>query len=152
MGEQSPIFFTLMWYKNITTNKEGTINSILVVNAISLNMIASSVLKGLISFAKMTAADAAEWLRNNSFRRALGHADVCAIASKELGVELAFNRESVKLEAKLDRLLVVQYEGPRLAEGCATLPEGAKIRYFAVVVWDPENVPDLVLNEDAKSW
>jgi hypothetical protein len=57
----------------------------------------------------------------------VGHADTASI----LGV--AFNRATIKLNLG-DVLIVAQYDGPRLAEGTTTLPDGARFRWFGVAI------------------
>jgi hypothetical protein len=64
-------------------------------------------------------------------RSIVGHPSTAAIFSDILGVDIPFNRESVKLGDK-DILLVGQYIGPRLQEGATQLPEGAKIEWWLV--------------------
>jgi hypothetical protein len=44
---------------------------------------------------------------------------------------VAFNRATVTL-AHGDKLLVAQYSGPRLPEGCKTLPQGSTIKWIIV--------------------
>lgn len=61
----------------------------------------------------------------------VGHADTAAILTKQLGMDVPFNRQSVRLEAG-DMLLVGQYVGPRLPEGAKELPEGADIEWWVV--------------------
>lgn len=64
---------------------------------------------------------------------AIGHADIAAVISTDLGVELAPNRINNSL-VKGETIYVAQYIGPRLPEGATTLPEGAKIKYYKVDV------------------
>lgn len=64
---------------------------------------------------------------------AVGHADTASVFSSELGRIVPCNRISVALTDD-DELLVGQYHGPRLPEGCSTLPEGAVIRWLTVTV------------------
>lgn len=62
---------------------------------------------------------------------AVGHPDTAALFSNLLGVEVPPNRISL-LMGRWDVILVGQYNGPRLPEGCTTLPEGATIRWWLV--------------------
>lgn len=71
---------------------------------------------------------------------AVGHADTASLFSSLLGTEVPPNRISITLNI-WDILLVGQYNGPRLPEGCTTLPEGASIRWW--LIYDPEEYPDL---------
>jgi hypothetical protein len=63
---------------------------------------------------------------------AVGHADVAAIFSAELGRDIAVNRINVKLTSG-NAALIGQYIGPqRLPEGATKLPERAKIEWWVV--------------------
>lgn len=61
----------------------------------------------------------------------VGHADVAAVISAQLGRAVAANRVSVALR-RGDVLLIGQYVGPRLPEGATALPEGAEIGWYEV--------------------
>lgn len=63
----------------------------------------------------------------------VGHADIAEIISAQLGVgvEVPVKRVSVSLKVG-DTLVVGQYVGPRLPEGCKELPEGARIEWYMV--------------------
>ena len=74
------------------------------------------------------------WLaihRRDKVVSAVGHADVAAIYSAALGIEITANRVSIKLTPK-DELLVGQYVGPRLPEGATALPDGSTIEWWSV--------------------
>ena len=74
---------------------------------------------------------AARHLKTDIIVSAVGHADVAAIYSAALGIDIPVNRVSVKLEPR-DELLVGQYVGPRLPEGATALPDGATIEWWRV--------------------
>lgn len=61
----------------------------------------------------------------------VGHADIAAALSGMVGVDVPVNRVSVSLQPG-DKLVVGQYVGPRLPEGCKILPDGAKIEWYIV--------------------
>jgi len=61
----------------------------------------------------------------------VGHADVAAVLSGILGYTVPVNRVNISLKPG-DKLIVGQYVGPRLPEGCKTLPEGARIEWYVV--------------------
>lgn len=61
----------------------------------------------------------------------VGHADIAEVISAQLGVEIPVNRVSVSLRPG-DTLVVGQYVGSRLPEGCRELPEGARIEWYMV--------------------
>ncbi len=60
---------------------------------------------------------------------AVGHTDTAAVFSAVLGVPVAPNRVTISLK-RGEEILVGQYRGPRLPEGCKTLPEGAAIQWL----------------------
>jgi hypothetical protein len=61
----------------------------------------------------------------------VGHADIAAVLSSQLGVPVPTARISIAL-CPADILIVGQYIGPRLPEGCTALPDGAKIDWYSV--------------------
>ena len=61
----------------------------------------------------------------------VGHADVAAVLSDLLGIDVPVNRVTVSLQPG-DVLFVGQYCGPRLPEGATKLPQGAKISWYRV--------------------
>jgi len=61
----------------------------------------------------------------------VGHADVAAVLSELVGFTVPVNRVSITLQPE-DTLIVGQYIGPRLPEGCSVLPEGARIDWYLV--------------------
>lgn len=123
-------------------------------NAFSLSMLDRDVQRGqsgdsiyppriprpLTDDAVLQVIDA--YQRVGTIESCIGHPDTAALFSSLLGIELPVNRISVKLDGhgitsrvSLDdppRLLVGQYTGPRLPEGCTTLPEGASIEWWIV--------------------
>lgn len=70
-------------------------------------------------------------LKKNEFVSIVGHADTATILGNMLGVELSFNRVSVKLKDD-DSLIVGQYVGHRLPEGATMLPEGSSIEWWVI--------------------
>lgn len=64
---------------------------------------------------------------------AVGHPDTAAVISDLLGKEVPANRISISLE-KGDVLYVAQLVGGRLPEGCKTLPEGFKMKFYKVTI------------------
>ncbi len=61
----------------------------------------------------------------------IGHPDTAQVLSNELGFEVKFNREAIKLEPG-DVLYVAQLMGGRLPEGAKTLPEGFSFKFFKI--------------------
>ena len=72
-----------------------------------------------------------EWIGHAEIVSTVGHADTAAIFAAILGRPVPVNRVSVKLTEE-DHALVGQYIGPRLPEGATTLPEGARIEWWAI--------------------
>lgn len=89
-----------------------------------------------VSIEAVMAFDVRLALKNGQVRSIVGHADTAALFTEVLGQAVAFNRESVKL-VDGDVLLIGQYNGPRLPEGCHTLPEGATITWLKVIISYP---------------
>ena len=111
-----------------------------VANAFSINMLPQKSMC-VVEFHKLTTEEARQIISQHSFRSYIGHADLARIASDLLGVQLEVNREALVLKED-DRLLVVQYRGPRLPEGTTQLPEGAQIEFWLVYVSYTENGGD----------
>lgn len=101
-----------------------------ILNAFSLNMLVGNA---DISVREITQGVAAS--HADACTSAVGHADTAAVFSSVLGIDVPCNRVSVTLQPG-DVALVGQYSGPRLPEGCSTLPEGAAIKWVVVEVKD----------------
>lgn len=63
----------------------------------------------------------------------VGHADIASIISHLLGFAVAANRVSVSLLPG-DILVVGQYVGGRLPEGCKTIPGDAAVEWYVVEI------------------
>ena len=102
-----------------------------LLNAFSLNMLGGNadiaVREISVTVAAGLAADCTS---------AVGHADTAAVFADVLGAPVPCTRVSVTLKEG-DVALVGQYSGPRLPEGCSTLPEGAAIKWMVVAVKEP---------------
>src|SRR5690606_36233924 len=81
----------------------------------------------------LTHPMAVQWVREHQPRSCVGHADTALLLSSMLGVVVDMRRESTSLQPG-DRMLVAQYNGPRLPEGAKSLPAGAKIRWMLVQI------------------
>lgn len=111
----------------------------ILLNAFSANMIAEFPVN--IRFTEITAAEARLVLmcaaedsgEAECIRSAVGHSDTAAVFSAALNVPVPCRRETVTM-ARGQQAIVGQYSGPRLPEGATTLPEGASIKWLAVVV------------------
>jgi len=119
--------------------------SIYLSNAFSLQMQGDF-------FAETSPIDIRDVPKN--FVSIVGHADVAAVLSDLLGIDVPVNRVSVSLQPG-DVLFVGQYCGPRLPEGAKKLPEGAKIKWYRVDLYHRQQSKLLssaistIVNEDA---
>ena len=102
-----------------------------ILNAFSLNMIDGNADIVIREVSLKTAASLAVHCTS-----AVGHADTATVFASVLGVPVACNRATVSLQYG-DVALVGQYSGPRLPEGCSTLPEGATIKWVIVAAYKP---------------
>ncbi|SLM62789.1 MULTISPECIES: STIV orfB116 family protein [Dickeya] len=102
-------------------------------NVFTLGMLKNPADAYCVRFVHLSKKDAAYWAQNGEWHSVVGHEDTAAIASKELGVTIPFNRQTLLIE-KGDEVLVTQYIGPRLPEGSTQLPDGAKFEYFLAIV------------------
>ena len=111
----------------------------MINNAFSLNMLVG--MAGVDVY-PITRERAKQAIACNEWESGVGHADTAKIFSKELGVEIPFNRVTAQLNPGA-KLLVGQYKGPRLPEGATSLPEGASIQWMLVEI---RKLDDLSLN------
>jgi len=104
-------------------------------NAFSLNMIESPLVGDSygIDVQRLSPEETTDLLETTYFKSVVGHADIAEVISNILGVEVPFNRESVKAR-KGDVLIIAQYSGPRLREGACMLPAGAQIDFYRVEI------------------
>jgi len=100
-----------------------------LTNAFSLNMLVQD--KALVSVEQLSLEEAKTVLETNGFISAVGHQDTATILSNLLGLSVSVNRVNVVLDSDTT-LIVAQYRGPRLPEGAAELPEGARIEFYRV--------------------
>lgn len=68
---------------------------------------------------------------SDGFQSAMGHST--ELASSIIGIDIPVNRISNKLADK-DEVIVCQYSGPRLPEGCTELPPGAEMVFIKTTV------------------
>jgi len=116
---------------------------ITISNAFSISMLPLSE-STTVWFRRTTPTDIAAELQSEPWQSAVGHADVAAIFSGMLGLDIPVNRVNVQL-APGDALIVGQYSGPRLPEGTTILPVGATIQWWTVDLPTPD---DLGLGDD----
>jgi hypothetical protein len=82
---------------------------------------------------QITLEQAKEWVEGHSPESVVGHADTALLLTTLLGKLVEMRRVGTTL-APGDKLLVAQYNGPRLPEGATSLPEGSSIRWIYVCV------------------
>jgi hypothetical protein len=100
-----------------------------LTNAFSLNMIGGN---GTAKIEEISSLEAVSSL-GFSYVNAIGHADTDAVVRKVLFD--GEGREGQRLSVALvpgDVVIVAQYSGPRLPEGCKILPDGATIKFYKV--------------------
>jgi hypothetical protein len=95
-------------------------------NAFSLQMLDLSKAR-TVDVVPVTAEDVA----STQFVSVVGHQDTANVLTTLLGVEVPFNRASVRLEDG-DILFVAQVTGGRLPEGCTELPAGVTLTFLKV--------------------
>jgi len=108
----------------------------MINNAFSLNMLVGMA---SVNVYPITQQQAQRAVACNEWESGVGHADTAKIFSKELGVEVPFNRVTAQLNPGA-KILVGQYKGPRLAEGATSLPEGASIQWMLVEIKSLDNI------------
>lgn len=114
-------------------------------NAFSLSMLNRDVQQGIYEYPNYPSEPRTPFPCNNPLAflkkckdnnveiiSCIGHQDTSNLFSKILEMDLPVNRISVKLNDDEDEILVGQYQGPRLPEGCLELPEGAIIEWWIV--------------------
>ena len=104
-------------------------------NAFSGSMLLANILprKGMVGVVikRFDVDDVRRRLDRDEFTSIVGHADMASVLTNMLGKEVKFNRVSTSLELG-DELIWAQYDGPRLAEGATSLPEGAKVVFLGI--------------------
>lgn len=111
--------------------------NIILTNAFSINMLNDSI---SATFTKLDVADV-PGLLGHDWVSAVGHPDTAELFGSVLGTPVPCNRVTVEFDR--DTTLVVgQYKGPRLPEGCHILPEGATIEWWMVRPIDWDEVKD----------
>lgn len=101
-----------------------------LLNALSLNMVKTFP---VTIHAEDISLDEARNELNSEYTNAIGHADTAAVYACELGVPIEANRMTIEL-IEGDVIIVGQYRGPRLPEGCKTLPDESTIQWVRVTV------------------
>ena len=115
---------------------------LILTNAFSINMLSKS---DSYHFDKINIEQAQDILAVREWTSAVGHADTANLFSSLLGQEVPCIRSNVNDPTTL---LVGQYSGPRLQEGCTSLPEGATIQWWLVRRYRIEEEINQLINSD----
>ena len=110
----------------------------IIANTFSLNMLPPNIgHKGVvISATPLSMEDARQVVASaESLYSCVGHADTAALFTHLLGRQIDYNRATIALTPGSE-LLVGQYVGPRLPEGCTELPKDATVLWWLVRVLD----------------
>jgi len=109
--------------------------SLIITNEFSLNMLPNHFTEGAFRIRKVEVAEVNQLIRaHDGYTSYIGHLDMARVVGSHLGIgnsDSLFNRKSYSHSSD-DTVVVAQYTGPRLPEGCTSLPEGATITYYAV--------------------
>lgn len=62
----------------------------------------------------------------------VNNVDVASVFSSVLKTDIIYSKYDLIIEDG-DEVLVGQYKGPSLSEGCTDLPDGAEIRWFLIL-------------------
>lgn len=106
----------------------------LILNAFSASMLAEFPCS--VRFTELAGPDVVRDLNRideSGINSAVGHADTAAVFADVLGIDIPCDARTVQIGPG-DDAIVGQYIGPRLPEGCTTLPEGAAIRWLYLTV------------------
>ena len=110
-----------------------------LTNAFSLNMLPNDTDVIRLRVRRLTPDEAAKKVeyekRMGRFVSAVGHADTARMLSDLLGTYVPANRTTVRID-RYDEAVVAQYVGPRLPEGTTRLPDGARMEFFSVQIWE----------------
>lgn len=112
-----------------------------IVNAFSLNMLQNIFNDGKSSH-KIKFHLIHPWMLEGLIMgdkinvvNAIGHADTAYLVAKQFELDGIILPEAQRINVNVndcDNLIVAQYTGPRLPEGCTKLPEGAEIKYYSI--------------------
>lgn len=109
---------------------------LIVSNAFSLNMLGDGTDAVKIDGVRVSKEQAEVYIREylkqqKEIVNAIGHADLAAIVAQMFPDLPPAQRHDVILDAD-SALLVMQYRGPRLSEGCTKLPDGARLEIWVL--------------------
>lgn len=96
-----------------------------LLNAFSIQM---TGLEFAVESKEISKEEAAEILKTQGCESAIGHLETAQILTKELGIEVPFNRSFVTI-AVGESVVIAQLVGGRLPEKVTTLPEGMTFKF-----------------------
>ena len=101
-----------------------------LTNAFSIQMLKDTT---NVKFKKLPGPESAAAVIKDyeGFKSFIGHPDTAAVVGNMIGVEVPMNRGFATLDDD-NHLLVAQFSGGRLPEGCTTLPENVKLEFWLV--------------------
>lgn len=108
-------------------------------NAISLNMLTAGTESAQFRCHRISEAVAAGRLAAPGAANTIGHADLARIVTAAMAAWGTHVPPAQRVTVVLrpgDELIVAQATGPRLPEGCTSLPPGAEIVWWSVTVED----------------
>ena len=113
-----------------------------LVNAFSINMLVGNCELRFTQINRIHARDCILNVMDNTENgilvNAIGHPDFDRVIRNDLDCNIPVGlRMSVSWPSDADtpsQMLVAQYRGPRLPEGCITLPEESEIEYWLVSI------------------
>ena len=111
--------------------------TVYVANAFSFAMLPwpLQVRQGLISMQSV-----ADYLHgHDDWTSIIGHESTALFLSDQLGLPINYNRATVTLEPG-DVLLLCQFVGGRLPEGATELPDGCRLEWRRIMVYDDEEI------------
>ena len=103
-------------------------STLYLTNTLSLTMFPQ---KGHALIFQPITLDGARNLLRAEFTSGVDHAQTAAIASDLLGLPIKKQRIDIQLQPS-DKLLVIQYRGPRLPEGATKLPPDTTLEFWQV--------------------
>ena len=121
--------FSLNMVKEIIVGKKqkGLYSSFLRVIMVTENEFKNKVVDSYLSCIKEP--------KSYSFINAIGHPDTDCLIRSILNLPFEDFPEGKRVSISVkenDVILVAQYNGPRLPEGCKTLPDGAVFDYYVI--------------------
>ena len=105
-------------------------------NAFSFNMVEGMDKAFDMEVTQLTIGDVSEALEAESnLVVSMSNQATCDLFNALTGNKIQAHKENMQFEDG-DKLIVMQYNGPRLDPGLTALPEGGKVKFFCVDFYD----------------